>query len=79
MPDQNNPAPGMTHDKLMAMVPSYRAGYVSGGGRDVDLRDDEDIVRKMEEAHVWNEALAEKTGREDGFKAREEAQQKGHW
>ena len=70
---------GIIREKLMNMVPSYRAGYISGGGRDEDIRDDQAIVTKMEEENVWNEAHAEQCGRDDGFKAREEAQKRGKW
>jgi hypothetical protein len=70
---------GITRDKLLAMVPSYRAGYVSAGGRDEDIRDDQAIVTKLEEENVWNEAHAEQCGRADGFKAREDAQARGKW
>jgi len=69
----------ITRDKLLNFVPSYRAGYISGGGRDEDIKDDQAIVTKMEEGKVWNEALAERQGREDGFAAREEAQKRGRW
>lgn len=70
---------GITRDKLMAMVPSYRTGYISAGGRDEDIRDDQAIVTKLEEEKVWNESHAEQCGRADGFKAREDAQARGQW
>ena len=69
----------ITRDKLLSFVPSYRSGYVSAGGRDEDLKDDQAIVTKMEQAKVWNESLAEQTGRQDGFEAREEAKKRGQW
>jgi len=68
----------ITRDKLLSFVPSYRAGYTSSGGRDVDITDQQ-IVQKMEAAKVWNESLAEQTGRQDGFDARENAKKQGHW
>ena len=68
----------ITRDKLLNFVPSYRSGYVSAGGRDVDITDQQ-AVQKMEQAKVWNESLAEQTGRQDGFEAREEAKKRGKW
>lgn len=69
----------LTRDKLISFIPSYRAGYISMGGREQDLHDDQTIVQKMEDGGVWNESLAEQCGRQDGHDARETAQKKGHW
>lgn len=58
-------------EQLLNFVPSYRAGYISAGGKDEDLlRHDDEIVQKMEESNVQNEAQAEIAGREDGFEHR---------
>ena len=69
------------HEQLVNFAPSYRAGYVSAGGRDEDLKTDEDIVKKLE-AHgedVNDEADAERAGRDDGYADREAAKKRGHW
>jgi len=57
-------------EQLLNFVPSYRAGYVSAGGRDSDLHSDEAIAKKMEERDVHNESQAEQAGREDGSEQR---------
>ena len=61
--------PKQTRNQLLNMVPSYRAGWVSGGAKDEDITD-QDVVKKMEEADVQHEAQAEKLGREQGFEDR---------
>jgi len=60
------------HEQLLNFVPSYRAGYVSSGGRDEDLKDDEEVVKKMDAVNVQTEAQAEKAGRDEGFKVRQQ-------
>lgn len=55
------------HDQLMNFMPSYRAGYISGGGRDEQLRDENELMQRMEAANVQNERDAEQAGRQDGY------------
>ena len=61
-------------EQLQNFAPSYRAGYLSSGGPNLNLKDEE-IIQKMEkhDAEIHNERDAEECGRKDGHEEREQA------